>query len=224
MPRSSKKGWTDWAKSQTKHTIIQDLADEVTPIDASPEEAWECHCMHLPEVKAEKAICEQFEFRFKDHKKQISKKKIQALAELVACRRHRELHPSQIVDHNGDLIWDNHPAELLLREDVRNNMHKQMLPAALQRSRRDCWPFDPKVFRRRICQEKRRQKFECWLSLVRAAKVCVRKQQADAVADGVAQTQAAAAAAEAAAAAAAAAHEDEDMGNEMDFEAEDMEE
>jgi hypothetical protein len=61
-------------------------------------------------------------------------------------------------------------AKELLQEDVKNKVHETMAPADLQASRTPYHPFKPDIFRKRIYQEVRRQKFLFYLQLKQTAK------------------------------------------------------
>ena len=49
-------------------------------------------------------------------------------------------------EEDGILIFDLHPAKLLLRDDVLANKHKEMKPVQLQRSRPEYMHFDKDYF------------------------------------------------------------------------------
>ena len=105
--------------------------------------------------------------RLKDHRKQVRKANQQSHTELRALHHDRTLHPRASHNQRGELIFDLDEAKLLLREDVKNKVHLGMTPRELHNSRPEYLRFKGKIFRQRIYQEVRRQKFIHYLELQR---------------------------------------------------------
>jgi hypothetical protein len=174
------EGWIDWRNSRAREMIIEDLAKGLIPLtddECTPKEAWDGWFSHLVEFIQEKVVYSQFEQRFKDHRKQISSKKLRSMHEMEAFRHHRSLHPQQTHDNKGRPIFDVHPAKPLLQEDVRMKRHLGMSPMALKATRQEYQDFDLDIFRQHIYQEVRRQKFIYFLNVKRAEKQKDRSQQ-----------------------------------------------
>ena len=102
---------------------------------------------------------EQFVQNFTQNKKQATKIKVQSIEEYNAFLHHRTLHPRKTHNQHGKLVFSAHPAQQLLREDVRNGMHKNVTPEALRQTQEAFKAFTLDDFRPRIYQEVRRQKF-----------------------------------------------------------------
>jgi hypothetical protein len=173
MPPSGKEGWIDWRNSKARLIIIEDLAKGIIPLEdreCNPREAWDAWFSHLVEFIEEKVTYDQFEPRFKDHRKQITSKKLRSMHEMQEFLNHRRLHPQQSHDHKGQPIFDVHPAKPLLQDDVRMKRHLGMSPMALKATRQEYGDFQLKIFRQHIYQEVRRQKFIYFLNVKRAEK------------------------------------------------------
>ena len=110
MPKSTKPGWIDWVSCRTKETIIEDLTNEVIPLNTKPEDAWNDWCSHMWEVKEEKVVFDQFKAAFSRHKKQVSDKKKESLKEKKLLERHRKLHPSSKYKADGSVHFYKHKA------------------------------------------------------------------------------------------------------------------
>ena len=89
----------------------------------------------------------------------------------------RQLHPRQLTNHRGELVFDLHPAKLLLCEDIKAGAHVEMVPSKFQQTRVEYKEFDPDIFRQRIYQEERYQKYQNWLEDKRTEKQRAHKQQ-----------------------------------------------
>ena len=67
----------------------------------------------------------------------------------------------------GKLVFDIHPAKKLLREDVKNGVHKHLKPKEMQKTRWAYMEFSLQIFTHRIYQEVRRKKFLHFMNLKR---------------------------------------------------------
>ena len=79
----------------------------------------------------------------------------------------RKMIPRKEKNEKGELVWDIHPAKLLLRQDVADGLHLQMSPAELQQTKTEYGLFHPRKFKERIYQEVRRNKVIYYLNLKR---------------------------------------------------------
>ena len=79
-------------------------------------------------------------------------------------------YPRKLKNERGELVFDLHPAKMMLRHDVRNGRHEKMTPGQLQDSRAVYEPFFKEIFRQRIYQEVRYQKYCNWLEDKRTKK------------------------------------------------------
>jgi hypothetical protein len=85
-----------------------------------------------------------------------------------ALRHDRAIHVRRPKNQRGELVFDMHVAKDLLQRDVKNGKHLTMEPSVLRRTRPAYMEFSQTVFRHRIYQEVRRNKFLYYLDLQRA--------------------------------------------------------
>jgi hypothetical protein len=173
MPVSKNPRFIDWAKSEARGIILDDLLEGTLPLteaELSTEAAWEIYRQYPEFVKAG-VVIEQFKDRLKDHRPQITDKKRQSTFEQTAFEYDMQLHPRKTHNERGEPVFDLHPAKPLLQEDVRMKLHKQMLPSDLRATRPEYQAFKPNIFRQHIYQEVRRQKVVFYLNVARAAKL-----------------------------------------------------
>ena len=82
-----------------------------------------------------------------------------------ALQHNWKLHPRQLKNGEGELVFDLHPAKLLLRKDVAERKHLMMKPMELQETRPECVLFNCRKFKERIYQEVHQVKFINWLEI-----------------------------------------------------------
>ena len=121
-----------------------------------PQEAWE---IYKTMDKFANVVFDQFKERLQDHRKQVGADKIRAAKDLNALAHDRCLFPRQLVNDRGELVFDLHPAKLLLHADVIAGKHLSMTPRELQLTNVSYQMFEPDIFRQRIYQEVRYSKF-----------------------------------------------------------------
>ena len=166
MPRKQKPGTIKWPKSEARNIVLNDLLKGVLPVDAkelSAEDAWELSHKNMVEFKD--APFEQFKDRHRDHRRQMKNGLQRDDIEKEASQHNRNLCPGQPKNSKGELVFDLHPAKLLLRKDVAERKHLMMKPMELQERRPECLLFDCCKFEERIYQEVRQVKFINWLEI-----------------------------------------------------------
>lgn len=182
-PRAPRrKGFIDWANSKSKRIVMEDLIEGTLPLsskECSPKQAWERLYKNHPVFKKERVMYEQFTDRLRDHRKQVTKKKMSSRKQQEMYEHHQKLFPRQTHNARGELVFDVHPAKLLLREDIVMEKHLTMTPQDLQASRPEYALFKKKKFQERIYQEVRYQKFVNWLNIQREIKGRRRKKKAE---------------------------------------------
>jgi hypothetical protein len=165
-------GWIDWLKAEAREVILFDLVEGLLPLDEremSAREAWDEVYQYMPEFVGPPVVFSQFEARLKGHREQVNKKKLQSVREVQALERHLALHPAPSHNHRGEPIWNNHPAKALLVSDVKDRLHIGLIPSAFQKTRTEYLQFKAKVFKGRIYQENRRQKYILISSALRSS-------------------------------------------------------
>ena len=140
--------------------LLQDLEEGILPLDNfdhSARDAWnDCYGM-MDEFKD--VPYQQFSDRLRDHRKQVQKRVTRSINDNVARMHDRQIYPRQNRNSRGDLVFDMSPAKMVLREDVVNGIHETMTPSELQGLRPEHEGFKSDVFKRRIYQEVRLQKY-----------------------------------------------------------------
>ena len=165
MPRR-RVGWIDWAKSDAKKVILQDLEDKVLPLEehlVSAETAWNLHYVHMPEFLS--VEFSQFKDRLADHREQISRKKNHQNAQLVALQKMKAQTPPKTHNKRGVKNFYLTEAATKLKEDVESGIHLQLAIEAFYMSRpeyhQDEW--DINFFKIRVRQAVALQKFRNWM-------------------------------------------------------------
>lgn len=133
------------------------------------EELWPFY-RKQPEFVKEKVMFSQFAERLADHRKQAERTKDLARRDSRDVQRDRSLYPRKTHNQRGELVWDIHPAKKKLRKDVKRGKHLKMTPSELRQTRPEYRLFRKSIFRQRIYQEVRLQKFINWLELDRVMK------------------------------------------------------
>jgi hypothetical protein len=160
--------WVKWMTCPARQVILDDLRRGALPTNISAEVAFKFY-KKMPEF--DEVCFEQFKARLKDHRKQATKQWMLNAQEEEAFERDRRLYPpSRNQNKQGKLIFDEFPAKQLLREDVKDKVHERLSPSQFQASRPEYKVFESKMFRHRIYQEIRRQKFIFHCELHRRTK------------------------------------------------------
>ena len=119
----------------------------------------------------------QFKARMEDYTTKNKERRDRSMMESAWMLNDRQLHPRQLKNHRGELVFDLHPAKLLLREDIKAGAHVGIVPSEFQGTRDEYEEFDLDIFRQRIYQEERYQKYLNWLEDKRTEKQRVHKKQ-----------------------------------------------
>ena len=154
MSRKQKPKKPKWRGSEAKNIVLDDLLKGVLPVDAnilSAEDAWELTYKCMYEFKD--VPFQQFKDRLRDHRKQMKSGLQRSNIEEEALQHDRKLYPRQLKNSKGELVFDLHPAKLLLRKDVAERKHLMMKPMELQETRPECLLFDHHKFEESIYQE-----------------------------------------------------------------------
>jgi hypothetical protein len=82
---------------------------------------------------------------FYDYRVVYRQREARSAEEETAFRHDRLLHPRSNTDSRGNLVFDVHPAKLLLRQDVENGVHLTMDHIQLRRTRLQYEDVSPKT-------------------------------------------------------------------------------
>lgn len=159
--------WIDWRNSKAKKVIMEDLIEGRLPLQESEMSTWEAWLVYAntEEFKeAKPVVFSQFKERLKDHRKQVMKLKSNSDRDCMALANDRLLYPRKTHNQRGEPVFDLSPAKLLLRADVAAKRHEGIGPREFQQTRPEYMEFmgrkiEPAIFRRRIKQEEKRQKW-----------------------------------------------------------------
>jgi hypothetical protein len=136
----------------------------------SEEKAFRVYKACQPEAFADVGFY-QFKLRLIDHRNQV-KRLHEASQWDEAAFQHDPLlkEPQGTHNHRGEPIFDRLPAKDLLRQDVIDRQHEEISPMELWQSRPEYMVFALNIFRQRICQEVRLQKYWNYLEEKRTKK------------------------------------------------------
>ena len=162
-----KEKFVDWRKCEGRAILIEDLEPGglLYNMNMVPADHLFKIYKRLPEFKG--VPFQQFKARLQDHRRQADYANERARSDERALIYDRRLYPRQQHNNKGGLVFDLHPAKLLLRQDVKNGVHLRLKPSELQRTRPAYRDFKPAIFKHRIYQEARRQRFFNYLALKR---------------------------------------------------------
>ena len=166
------KGWVNWRKHPAREIILNDLNhggwvfEEIEKLKVGEELnlalIFALYNHRKPEIFNEIDF-EQFRVRMKDYLKKNRERRQRSKQEFDWMQEQKLLFPRSLQNHRGEIVFDLHPAKKMLRQDVRNGRHTELTPSQLQDSRTVYQAFDRKIFRHRIYQEIRFQKYCNWL-------------------------------------------------------------
>src|SRR6056300_952706 len=174
-----KSSWVKWRKHPAREIILNDLNhggwifEEIEKVNDGKELnlalIFALYNHRRPEIFNEIDF-EQFQLRMKDYLKKHSERQRRSRTESKWMKEQMLLYPRKLKNERGELVFDLHPAKMMLRHDVRNGRHEKMTPGQLQDSRTIYKPFLKEIFRQRIYQEVRYQKYCNWLEDKRTKK------------------------------------------------------
>jgi hypothetical protein len=156
-----------WLNSAARLILLDDLEEGILSLDPKDEPAkmaWEFY-KDLPEF--ELVEYNQFRDRLRDHRKQVGDRKKQSAFEEEAFQHDRLLHPRSKHNSRGAPVFDLSDAKELLRADIKEGRHDGMKPQEFRETRQEYKSFSKKIFKERIYQEIRRNKYITYLEMKR---------------------------------------------------------
>ena len=137
-----------WRNSHAKRQLEQDLLSGVVSLDKTMKgqavrEMRPCY-KEFP--------LHQFSARLRDARKTINTKKGSTKAGITGLSTDRVAFPPMTHDVDGRRRWEGSAAKKLLKEDMKEGMHKIMRPKELWESRSEYAEFELKVFCNHIYQ------------------------------------------------------------------------
>lgn len=167
MPRQpTKPGWINWITSKSRKVVLHDLTKGILSTDhdnPTAQEVWDTRYKHLQEFIDEEVVFEQFALRLKDHRNQVRLMDERSMWEMAAFEHDRGLFPRVPTNARGETEFDQSEARDLLRQDVKEGMHKTMTAAELRETRDEYKPpllaVTPRKFKECVRQVSRLQKY-----------------------------------------------------------------
>ena len=161
----------DWEHSEAKKIIMDDLKGKRISRDYSdkPSPLWESRYKHLPAFKD--VPKRQFCTNLRSCRLQFAKYHRRAAADAAALEHDLKIHQARKVNDNGEPKFADSAAQKLLREYVKEKKHVGIKPKDLWKRHKRFQKFDLHIFRQRIYQEERYQRFVNYLEYKREKAV-----------------------------------------------------
>ena len=181
MPKNT--DWVKWRNHPAREIILQDLNyggwlyDELKQVeDLNLALVFAIYNHKDPEI-FHALDFSQFKARMEDYTKKNKERRDHSKLEHAWMLHDRQLYPRQLKNRRDELVFDLNPAKLLLRKDIAAGVHAEMTPSQFQGTRAEYQEFDRDIFRQRIYQEERYQKYLNFLGDKRTEKQRLHKIQ-----------------------------------------------
>jgi len=152
--------WVDWKNHAARETLLKDL-EPGGWLHGKEEDARTVYDIYIGRQEEFRGVpFDQFEQNYQSAIKLASKRRARSAEEEEWMKHDRQLHPRRTHNHRGERVFDmDLAAKAQLRSDVKNKIHKEMKPSDLWQGREVHSKCELDIFRPRIYQEVRRQKF-----------------------------------------------------------------
>ena len=181
MPKNT--DWVKWRNHPAREIILQDLNyggwlyDELKQVEElNLALVFAIYNHKDPEIFHELDFS-QFKAKMEDYTKKNKERRDHSKLEHAWMLHDRQLYPQQLKNRRDELVFDLDPAKLLLRKDIAAGVHAEMTPSQFQGTRAEYQEFDRDIFRQRIYQEERYQKYLNFLGDKRTEKQRLHKIQ-----------------------------------------------
>lgn len=154
-----------WAKSEARRILVEDLDSGVLPmfaIDMGPMEAWTHVYSQCAEFQG--MPYDKFRERLNRLRKAHRHQRSMADSDAKALKHDRKLFPKKTTNSCGEPVFYLSAARKLLAADIGNGLHRTLTIGQLHKKRREYHPYPRNIFKGRIYQEIRRQKFIAYLT------------------------------------------------------------
>jgi hypothetical protein len=166
--RSEKPGWIEWFGSRARAILLEDLEPDGVLHGQDHLSADDLFGFYKRLPEFEMVVFSQFEERLKANRQTTGMVRRMAQRDTKAMEQDRKVVPRSPSNNRGELVFDMTPAKGLLRGDVELGIHEQMGPTQLQNTRPEYKLFSQAIFKGRVYQEVRRQKWIHFLDVKRA--------------------------------------------------------
>lgn len=168
----------EWKNSPAKEVLEDDFQSGMLPLEnteMTARQAWDLVYSHLIEFHG--VSYDQYYQNFQAIRKRTKKQRANSGWMVSALQHDRQLHPRKTKNACGKPVFDKTKAKEFLKQDVKDGKHKRMKPRQLQKTRKVYMIFRLDIFRQRIYQEVRAQKFNFYLELKRVEKQKKRRER-----------------------------------------------
>ena len=148
-----------WGKSAARKLLLQDLRRGRIPLE--PTEAEDLEAIFIMRPEYCEFDFEKFNGRLSDLRELVLKEQSHADSDQVAFQRFVHNHPTiSLFSRLGTIQWQGSPAQKLLRQDLKEDRHKNMSTRDLYGSRPEFYnEFPIKMFRDCLRQEIKTAKY-----------------------------------------------------------------
>jgi hypothetical protein len=154
-PKNGQQKPVAWVKSPAKQLLWQLLSDEASYIHAFG--------MHVDKIYYSEPLfmqykIESFRTNYRNLAAKVKADKAMVNFDQMGFDKEREKFPRNDKNDRGYLVWDQHRAQSLMKEDVKEKRSQGMKPKDLRETRDEYKAFPLDVFRQHKYQEERKQR------------------------------------------------------------------
>lgn len=149
----------EWKNSKGKELLIEDLRQGRIPVVGVRGDAASIYATREEFGGNNPDERRKFTARLRSARLHLTENTERARTDSAALAHDRQLYPETQINSGGEHRWDGSAAQLLLRQDIRENRHNIMTPLALHCSREEYLVFRLEQFRGHIYQEVKTQKY-----------------------------------------------------------------
>ena len=170
--KAKKKGWIDWRNSAAREILMEDLEQGGWLYGKDDMDAKEVFDIYqAKQEEFQEVPFSQFQYRYDAAIDKAKKRRERSAQEEEWMRHDRLIYPRQTHNHRGEPVFDvDIKAKEQLRQDVKDKLHEVMYPSEIWQLRSVYQKYRLEVFRFRIYQEIRRNKFLNFLEYKRTKK------------------------------------------------------
>ena len=157
--KAKKSDWIMWRGSKARALLLEAVVKGEIPVDHNEMSAEQAFNLFKDKPEFEGVVFSQFKERLSDHRHQVKNGRKRSAEEEKCLAHDRTLFPRKLVNSRGELVFDLHPAKMILREMVEEGVNRRKTPREMWLSRPEFQAFKLKIFGKRIRQEVRRKKY-----------------------------------------------------------------
>ena len=170
--KKKKKKKFNWVKSAAREIMLEDLEPNgwlYGQDDLDTKVVFDTYKNQQEEFKD--ISYSSFKKYFEEATEKAAKRRARSAQEEEWMQHDRTIHPRKTHNHRGEPVFDmDETAKSRLRRDVEKGYHKRLTPTELWHMRSVYRKYNLEIFRHRVYQEIRRDKFLNWLEWKRTEK------------------------------------------------------